>query len=760
MSDNQGLDSLYQELLNDFKTESAEHYETIVQGLFNLTSGESTSISSIIETIYRSTHSLKGAARAVSLAEVEKVCSALESVFGKIKNSEIEITTTLLDNLHDFTDLLKELLNNTNNSSNSHLLSKTSRAVKNLEYLVQSNLANIQKDKTTREDKVEHNLIEDNISSDSINDNINDNINDKSYEGDINDKSYEGNINDKFYEGNINDNSYDQTHRTVIDTASVRISTEHLNTILTQTESFVAIKNNLEHYRKELEEIYNVHREPHIYNLLRDLTDFHTTVTRMTDDLTANIRNTLLSSFDTLLKLLPKMVRDLSKEYSKEIIFKTEGAFVEIDRRILEQLKDPLIHLLRNSIDHGIELPQERIKVGKNKVGTILIRVEKLPEQIVKIIIEDDGAGIDKAKIIECAIKKGIITPEKSKSLRNEEIYELIFQSGVSSTKFVTDISGRGLGMTIVADKIATLGGSIDTETTENIGTKFTISLPQSITTFRGVLVNCCSQELIIPSQYVKGIRRAFNSEVSTIGNRSVIKDSLGNNVGLVRLSSVIGIEEPRRVLNINDFFYLVYLEHKNNTIAYIVDSVSQEYEGILKNMGPQLSYAKNIIGVTIIKNEVVVPVINVKEVLENTIFKADISLNNSIDVTSEMENSITKVLIAEDSFTIRSMLRNMVENAGYQVTTAIDGQDALAKLKSDFYDILVTDIEMPNLNGFELTHRVKTNPSLKEMPVILVTALESPTDMKKGMDSGADAYIVKSNFEKSNLIETIKRLL
>lgn len=717
MTDNQGSESFYKELLNDFKIESAEHYETIVQGLFNLIPGEETATNKVIEAIYRSTHSLKGAARAVNLTDIEKVCSSLESVFGKIKNNDIQLTDTLLNSLHDFTDLLGELLQNTDNNGGSYFSSKISRSIKNLEYVLQlSGPSNTPDNVELPKETPIHNIID--------------------------------------------NNSSDEALKSHIDSASVRISTQHLNTILTQTESFVAIKNNFEHYRNELEDIYHLHREPRIYNLLKDLTDFNSTVARMTDDLTANIRNTLLSNFDALLKLLPKMVRDLSKESAKEINFKAEGAYVEIDRRILEELKDPLIHLLRNSIDHGIELPQERLRVGKNRVGTILIKVEKLPEQTIKIIIEDDGAGIDKKTIIESALKKGIITQEKSQVISDLEINDLIFQSGISSTKFVTDISGRGLGMSIVADKIANLGGTIDTSSIANIGTKFTISLPQNITTFRGILVKCGKQDLIIPSQYVKGIRRSKSSEINTIGNKATVQECSGNTVGLVRLSSVIGIEDQKKTLQATDLFYLVYLTHKNNTIAYIIDSVSHEYEGILKDMGPQLTYVKNIAGVTVIKNEIVVPVINVKEVMANTILEGENPFREAALANSEKDKTDTKVLIVEDSITIRSMLRNMVENAGYDVTTAIDGQDGLAKIEAEYFDIIVTDIEMPNLNGFELTHRVKSNPLLKEIPVILVTALESPFDMKKGMDSGADAYIVKSNFEKSNLIETIKRLL
>lgn len=718
MTGNRELDSFYKELLNDFKTESAEHYQTIEQGLFKLVPGDTSSTNSVIETIYRSTHSLKGAARAVSLFNIEKVCSALESVFAKIKNNEIKLSSSLLETLQDFTTLLRELLLNTDESEKSSFKSKISRAEKNLNYVTEAS-----ENKEDNQDNKE--------------------------EPESEKEPVESSKKRTFDE---------ETIKPDLNFTSVRISTEHLNTILTQTESFVVIKNNLEHYRRELKTIYENYSDPQILNLLKELTDFQSTVIRMTDDLTTNVRNALLSSFDTLLKLLPRMVRDLSKEYSKKINLKTEGAFVEIDRRILEELKDPLIHLLRNSIDHGIEKPEEREKTGKKREGTISIQIKKMPEQTVKVIIEDDGIGIDKNKIIESALKKGIISLEESKSICDSEVYNLIFQSGVSSTKFVTDISGRGLGMSIVAEKIANLGGTIETESRENYGTKFTISLPQTITTFRGILVTCSNQDLIIPSHYIQGIKRANQSDIITIGNKTVITDNSGNRVGLVKLSTVLGLENAKRSSYREDFFYLLYLSYKNNTTAYIVDSICQEYEGVLKNMGPQLTYAKNILGVTTIKNEIVVPVIDVKELIENTIL--DDSLSRNRETTSIIESKESKVLIVEDSITIRSMLRNMVEGAGYQVITANDGLDALNKIEDNYFDIIVSDIEMPHLNGFELTRKIKATPTLKEIPVILVTALDSPLDMKKGMDSGADAYIVKSNFEKSNLIETIKRLL
>lgn len=707
-------DSFYRELLNDFKTESAEHYESIVQGIHELVPGKDVANFVRLETLYRNTHSLKGAARALSLRDIEKVCSALESVFGKVKKKEIALTSELILVVQGFTKLIKDLINNVSGTQSEVSGSRITREIKNLEKVAFEHEEPTPRDNLTI------------IPVQEIKDNKNE--------------------------------EYNSAQSNLADNTSVRIPTEHLNMILQQSENFVAIKSTLSYYKGELENIYQKHPDQDVYELLRDLSSFESIVSRMTNDLISTIRDTLLSSFGVFFRLLDRMVREIAGEYGKQIELRTEGAQAEVDRRILDELKDPIIHLIRNCVDHGIEDSATRIALGKPPKGTISVHIEKMMDRNLVITIEDDGSGIDRENIRNSVVKNGIMTEAEVSRLSDKEVDDLIFASGVTSKKFITDISGRGLGMSIVADKISKLDGVIVTESITGKGTRFSITLPQTIATFKGILVKCGKQQLMIPSKFVTGVRRINKSDIISVGSGFVVRDGEGPSTGIARLADVMSIDNNRLHGKMNQTLNVLFVCRKNISYAYIVDEVYQEYEGIIQGTGAMLANARNIAGVTMIKNGVVVPVVKVRELLHNTKTTSSPIRENS---TAEQQTpSGGKILIVEDSITIRSMLRSIVESAGYEVTTAVDGKDAFGKLKNERFDVVVSDIEMPNMNGFELTRNIKEHPEYNEIPVILVTALESQSDMKKGMDAGADAYIVKNSFEKSNLVETIKRFL
>lgn len=740
-------EAFYKELLNDFRNEASEHYETIVKGLLDLESKEEDYVrQQVIETIYRSTHSLKGAARAVNLPDIERLCFSLETMFGHLKRGEISLTPQLLDTLHKSADMLDSLIKRLIEGRESNENNNLNQTIKNLEYIIKISLEASKK----RWAKAKESFPEE--------------LNTKS--GEISEIEDREKNSDKISPQSVKPDEELTSTRKIqeerADQSSVRISTEHLNRILSESEDFITIKTTLDFYRKGLEELYMKYRDDSIYNMLKDLISFQTVSSRMIDALVSNIKYSLLSNFGTLFKLLPKMVRDISKEREKDISILFSGEETEIDRRILDEFKDPLLHIIRNCIDHGIEKPEIRQQLGKKPKGNILVKVEKLIERKVRISITDDGSGIDESKILESAIKNGAITPDAGSSLTKGEILSLILKSGISSRKFVTDISGRGLGMTIVAEKVSRLGGEITIESTEGKGTTFTVTLPQTISTFRGVLVECEGMHLIIPSGFVEKAIQVPISSIQSIGDKNVIKLLDGESVGVVKLSQVLGIPAKESSSSKGDSIKLMILSHNPTKLAFVVNAVYGEHEGIVKDLGPQLKYVRNIAGVTLIENSKLVPVINVTELIQSAVERSASKSSKGVNETSKKgkADGAKRVLVVEDSITIRSMLRSFLEGAGFIATTAIDGIDGLNKLENDKFDVVVSDIEMPRMNGFELTKKIRSNSALSDTPVILVTALESGDDMKKGMEAGADAYIVKSSFEQSNLLETIKRFI
>ena len=712
-------DEFLQELLADFRIEATEHYNTIQEGLLSLESrGSSVPDNSTIERIFRCTHSLKGAARAVNLLDIEKLCMTLESVFNSLKKGESIINPPLFDILNKAVDLLNVLISNIKKDGSYETVSSLPQIIRNLEF-AQKGSVNAPKEA-------------ENISPDTA---------------DIQNVKTE-----------TEDSIYDKRDPSEKDDDSIRISSGKLNRLLRETEDFIVVKSAVDFYKNELAEISSKYDDPKLTYVFEDIVRFQKIVDRMVDDLIIGIKSTLLSPFSTILNIVPKIVRDIAKASSKDISVSIKDDYYEIDRRILEEIKDPIIHLVRNCVDHGIETKEERIKKGKPAQGKLTITVKKEASRHISLIIDDDGDGINTEKVLKSAIKHNIIDEARANKLTEKEIFSLIFKSGVSSNDMITNISGRGLGMAIVAEKVANLGGTIDVKSCRGCGTTFTITLPQSIATFRGILIIVEGRSFIIPSIFLEKALLVKSQSIKSVGGRSVIIID-GNAVGYLPMREALGIERLSSETSKNNHLNVLILSVNNNRIAFSVDEVKEEQEGIVKDLGPVLNQIKKIAGVTILANGVIVPVINVSELIN------EISFNSQFDYLDENEAEVVeqakkKILVVEDSITIRTMLKTMIENGGYIVKTAVDGQDGYETLMKEEFDMLVSDVEMPRMNGFELTAKVRENGAFTDMPIVLVTGRDKPEDRKKGMEAGANAYIIKGSFEKSNLLDTIQRLI
>jgi two-component system chemotaxis sensor kinase CheA len=487
---------------------------------------------------------------------------------------------------------------------------------------------------------------------------------------------------------------------------------------------------------------------------------FNRTMSRMIDDLLLDIKTTLLYPFSTLLDIVPKIVRDLGKEFGKQINVVIQGGDIEIDRRILDEMKDPIIHLIRNCVDHGIETTEIRLQKGKNPNGILAITLKQESGNHVELTIRDDGNGINKEKLIHAATKSGMLTAEALAGMTDQEINSLIFKSGISTSPFITDISGRGLGMAIVAEKITKLGGNILTDSVQGQGTTFKITLPVTLATFRGILVRAAGQLFVIPTSVVDQALRIQKRQLKTVESENYLTIS-NQTVAVIRLSDVLGI--PLRKVNhdAETLLPLIVVSSAEKKVAFIVDEIFGEQEGTVKNLGNQLVHVKNIAGAIILGNGSVIPILNIQELIESAthIPLAKGYAESLVEGDSE-ENKPKSILVAEDSITLRALLRNIIESAGYKVKTAVDGVEAFQFLSEEYFDLVVSDVEMPRMHGFDLTARIRGDKRFAELPVILVTALDSHEDRQRGMEAGANAYIIKGSFEQSNLIETIRRLI
>ena len=492
---------------------------------------------------------------------------------------------------------------------------------------------------------------------------------------------------------------------------------------------------------------------------------------QMVDDHLEAMKQVLMLPVSILVEVFPRLVRDLAREQGKEVDLELSGMELEMDKRILEDLKDPLIHLVRNCVDHGIELPEKRRQQGKRMCGTLVLAFSAKDSRHMEILVSDDGAGIDLVRVRAAAERVGILSGEAAGKLDDQETLPLIFQSGVSTSEIITDLSGRGLGLAIVREKVEKLGGSVSVETHPGAGTTFRLLMPLTMATFRGVLVKARKQTFLLPSAHIERVLRVRLDEIQTVENRATIL--LGGKIlSLVRLGDVLELPLRNNGGALNDEMShqrtateiapadhvpVLILVSAQKRIAVQVDEVLAEEEILVKGLGQQLRRVRNIAGATVLGAGTIIPVINVADLIDSAIRP-----DAAVGTPEEEKNSVHThhLLVAEDSITARTLLKNILETGGYQVTTAVDGSDAFTQLRSGEFDLLVSDVDMPRMSGFELTTKIREDKKLAELPVVLVTALESRADRERGIEVGANAYIIKSSFDQSNLLEVIQRLL
>jgi len=476
----------------------------------------------------------------------------------------------------------------------------------------------------------------------------------------------------------------------------------------------------------------------------------------LVENLLEEVKKVMMFPFSTLLEAFPKIVRDLAKDHGKEVELVLRGEELEIDRRILEEMKDPLLHLVRNCISHGIELPPERERKQKPRRGRLSISITPR-EGRAEVVVSDDGAGIDAEQLRSTLARLGVISAEKGAEMSEAELLPFVFQSGVSTSQIITEISGRGLGLAIVREKVEKLGGSISFESDSTRGTSFRIVLPLSVATFRGILIRVSERLFVIPAIHVERAVRAKREDVSTVQNKEII-DLNGRSISLARLGAVLELTGEHLLLP--EQIQAVVVTVGEQSVAFLVDEVLNEREVLMKRLGPQLSRVRNIAGATLLGSGKVVPILNVPDLIKSAVRRAIAKPIPAPAARSAPQTLVRRILVVEDSITSRTLLKNILESAGYDVMTAVDGVDAFAQLKTGRFDVVVSDVDMPRLNGFELTAQIRADKELAELPVVLVTALGSREDRERGIDVGASAYIVKGSFDQSDLLRTVQRFI
>ncbi|MDR7150086.1 two-component system chemotaxis sensor kinase CheA [Hydrogenophaga palleronii] len=758
-----------------FKVEAGEHLQAIGAGLLDL---EKTSApeaqGKTVETVFRAAHSLKGAARAVDHVEIESLCQLLEDVFASWKRRDSSPSSAALDTLHRTLDAISAALAAPDGSVGRG-------ASPDLVSLRQS-LRQADTSQAPRSDKA--------FSTEAM--------------------PAASTAPEAAAPPQTAPLRTSPATEEPAGQETVRIAVAKLETLLLESEEMLIAKLNAGQRAADLQELTGrfgdwrkawTAVEPEARQLRQScerafadeaqrsapgwmrLLDFFDwsmdyletvesrtealgrtakqdrhAIGKLVDDLLEDAKQLLLLPFAAISAPLRKLVRDLCRDQGKEADLSIQGEDVEIDKRILEEMKDPLVHLLRNCIDHGIETPAERTRRGKPARAAITLAVNQLNGNKVQLQLSDDGAGIDTFKVKSSAVTHGLISPEEAERLGEAEALALVFRSDVSTSPIITPLSGRGLGLAIVREKTEKLGGEVSVESHPGLGTTFRIVVPATRAIFRGILVEAAGQHLVVPTLQVERVIRARSEDIQTVGGRETIAFD-GRAVALVRLADALAQPPVERQDLVPGGGAILVLGSGEQRVAFAVDAVMGEQEVLVKPLRKPLLRVRNIAGATVLGSGLIAPILNVADLLKSA-RKVSGTAALAGPISAAVPDKTRRILIVEDSITSRMLLKTILESADYHVKTAVDGLDAFTLLRAEDFDLVVSDVEMPRLNGFDLTAKIRADRRLAELPVVLVTALETREDRERGIDVGANAYIVKGNFDQNHLLEAVRRLI
>ncbi len=456
----------------------------------------------------------------------------------------------------------------------------------------------------------------------------------------------------------------------------------------------------------------------------------------------------------TVFDPLHRLVRDISNALGKDLDFEINGSGIELDKKMVEKLSDPLVHMLRNSIDHGVEEPQVRQMAGKPPKGRIRLSAAYDAGNIV-IELLDDGAGISTAKIKEKALTKKLFDAATLDSMPEAVLLDLIFLPGFSTSGIITDISGRGVGMDVVKRNIVEdLKGAVHITTKEGVGSTFSIRLPMTLAIMRILLISCQGMKFGITTHYVTEIINVKATEIIDVVSRKALR-LREEFIPIAELEGILNIgkngrKQPEKLL-------ILIVQVGAEKMGFIVDAILDEENLVIKSLPDHMKSVRLVSGVTISGKNEIINILHMPAVMEAARNAGVIRLASQ---TEEVIGQEINILVVDDSVNTREIEKSILEAYGYRVTIAGDGMEALEMAGESNYDLVITDVEMPRLDGFSLTERLRSDNTYKDVPIIIVTSREKDEDKRRGISVGANAYIVKGSFDQNNLVDTVQNLI
>ncbi len=746
----------FQEILEDFLVEAFEMIEQLDNDLIELENAPDDL--DLLNRIFRVAHTIKGSSSFLNFDVLTRLTHNMEDVLNKARKGELAITPEVMDIVLESTDNMKELLEHIKQTGSDEGGIDVTSTIKKLETVLnggantsQTAEKSVVEEQQVRSEEAQKDVSE--MSEDEIEAEIERLLAQRQEEdrrrreakkaAEEAKKTAQSGAQEaqKTTESKKAPEKQTQSpapkERKSSIEQTIRVDVKRLDDLMNLIGELVLSKNRLLKIYDDVEERYEGEQ------FLEELNQVVSSVSLVTTDLQIAVMKTRMLPIGKVFNKFPRMVRDLSRELHKEIDLIISGEETELDKSIVEEIGDPLVHIIRNSCDHGIELPQERVAKGKPPKGTVQLKAYNEGNHIIIEII-DDGKGLDTDMLKMKAVEKGIISEKDADQMSDKEAFMLIFKPGFSTASQVTNVSGRGVGMDVVRSNIEKLNGIIEIDSEIDKGTTLKLKIPLTLAIIQSLLVSVQEEYYAIPLASVLETVRITPDEIQSVEGRSVLR--LRNEVlSLVHLADLFDVE---RVFNMGEHAYVVIIGIAETKIGLIVDSLVGQEEVVIKSLGEYLKGIEGIAGATIRGDGRVTLIVDVGALMDmaKSVKSSMQNLEDSMRKTEKTSPADYNILIIDDSKTDRAIMKKALEPLGVSVTEASNGIEALNLMKdsSRSFDAALVDIEMPRMDGYTLASEIRKFNKFKMVPLIAVTSRTSRSDRMRGVEVGMTEYITK----------------
>jgi len=547
-----------------------------------------------------------------------------------------------------------------------------------------------------------------------------------------------------------------------VGSSSVRVGITKIDELVNLVGELVIGKTRLDERLARLEELASASRSCDEQSSVEGVSQLIDELRRAADSLSFTISQTQGSVMEvrmlplqTVFSRFPRAVRDLAREEGKSVRLEMSGEETELDKTLLERIRDPLMHIFRNAVGHGIESPLEREELGKSPTGMIALRAFCRGSQVI-IEIQDDGRGIDSEAVRSAAVRKGLLTDSDASRMTESQVFDLVFEPGFSTNDGVTELSGRGVGLDVVKADISRLKGQIEISSEPGAGTTFTLRLPLTLAITSALYVKVGSDTYALPLDNIEETIRVERESVKRIQGRDAIsvRDEI---IPLATLRDALGIGSGAATKSPTSS-PVVIVKSGGSKLALGVDALSGRLDVVAKSLGTHLTHVRHVAGATLSGDGTVIPILDIPSIVRDA---AEIRREQVAEAVGDAwSGSRGKVLVVEDSVITRDLERSILQAANYEVEVAADGAEALNRLSEGDFDLVMTDISMPRMGGIELVGRMKADERLSAIPVIIISSQDREEDRRRGLEVGASAYLGKNSFDQMQLLDTVQRLV